>query len=109
MLAPDWVLYYWSWEKTKLMATFRVSTQNDRNVQMHAQKEVASNLVTQISFNPADSSQIVLVGNGSVRFLRYTEGILKLLPIQKMEPRYFRSHCWTVDDRLIVGLVSAEF
>ena len=45
------------------------------------------NAVYQISFNPTDNTQLCVIGNGLFKLYRYSEGMLKLLPTQKMEPR----------------------
>jgi WD40 repeat protein len=72
--APDWTLYYWSWEKAKIMATIRTS-----NLQ--------GSPISQISFNPADVTQICVTGDGIFKLFRYSEGILKQFGFQKMESR----------------------
>ncbi|KAJ3089419.1 Cilia- and flagella-associated protein 57 [Quaeritorhiza haematococci] len=142
--APDWTLYYWSWEKSKIMASTRTSNNStDRNNALAAQqiaggpsansgplnagtavassgatsavttanangKEGIGNTVYQVSFNPNDSTQVCVVGNGIFKCLRYQEGLLKPMPFPKMEARNFLCHCWTNDGQIIVGTEDAR-
>jgi cilia- and flagella-associated protein 57 len=104
--APDWTLYYWTWEKTKMMASIKTAGEklanNDKisNVNSSlagsqgpgtltgaAVKDVFGTSIYQISFNPTDNTQLCVVGNGIFKLLRYSEGTLKPLNIQKIEPR----------------------
>ncbi|KAJ3005843.1 Cilia- and flagella-associated protein 57, partial [Thoreauomyces humboldtii] len=123
--APDWTLYYWSWEKAKVMASVKTTNlPGDRNaagrsgagtggevvvgsttaLAMAAGRETGlGSAVYQVSFNPSDNTQLCVIGNGIFKLFRYQEGLLKLFSIQKMEPKNFLSHCWAAGDRIIVG------
>ncbi|KAJ3190576.1 Cilia- and flagella-associated protein 57 [Irineochytrium annulatum] len=131
--APDWMLYYWTWEKTKLMASVKTANVSGDKHQAVAtgmlglapsglgagsseRKESNANLsfsgpsgnqagnaVYQVAFNPLDNTQVSVVGNGIFRLYRYSEGALKSVALQKMEHRNNLCHCWTQDERVIVG------
>ncbi|KAJ3044625.1 Cilia- and flagella-associated protein 57 [Rhizophlyctis rosea] len=60
-------------------------------------------VVHQVSFNPTDNTQLCVVGNGIFKLFRYQEGMLKAFAFQKMEPKNYLCHCWSLDDRIIVG------
>ncbi|KAJ3074808.1 Cilia- and flagella-associated protein 57 [Podochytrium sp. JEL0797] len=60
-------------------------------------------VVYQVSFNPNDNSQICVVGNGIFKMFRYSEGGLKPFLFQKFEARNFLCHCWTADERIVIG------
>ncbi|XP_076813301.1 cilia- and flagella-associated protein 57-like [Clavelina lepadiformis] len=87
---PDWILVYWAWEKSKIMANMKTTNQ-------------AGQPVYQISFNPQDNTQICVIGNHIFKLFRYAEGNLKQFGFQKMEPQNFLSHAWVSDERVVVG------
>ncbi|KAI9208884.1 WD40-repeat-containing domain protein, partial [Polychytrium aggregatum] len=89
--APDWNLYYWGYEKPKLYATIR-STSN-ANAEIH-----------QMSCNPYDSgaTQVCVTGNGIFRIFRYSEGNFKLLSQQKSDKNLL-CHTWVSDTRVVAG------
>ncbi|TPX74759.1 hypothetical protein CcCBS67573_g03970 [Chytriomyces confervae] len=117
--APDWTMYYWTWEKTKLMAS--VKTANVPGERYGVSNVVAAalspggpapattkenmmgNVVYQVSFNPNDNTQLCVVGNGIFKLFRYSEGSLKLSLFQKFEAKNFLCHCWTADERVVIG------
>ncbi|KAI9344641.1 quinon protein alcohol dehydrogenase-like superfamily [Obelidium mucronatum] len=128
--APDWTLYYWTWEKTKLMASVRTAnipgerfmTSNPQATQQGGANNTAAatnaaansnsnagkenlfgSVVYQVSFNPNDNSQLCVIGNGIFKMFRYAEGALKPFLFQKFEARNFLCHCWTADERIIIG------
>lgn len=84
---PDWMLCMWLWEKSKLLSTIKSTNP-------------AGNPVTQVSFNPSDSTQICVTGQNIFKFLRYTEGHLKQHGTQKIDPKNYTSHAWLTGDRL---------
>ncbi|KAJ3220181.1 Cilia- and flagella-associated protein 57 [Dinochytrium kinnereticum] len=59
--------------------------------------------IYQVSFNPLDNTQLCVVGSGVFKLFRYSEGMLKPFQFQKIEPRNFLCHCWTIDERIVVG------
>ncbi|KAJ3101659.1 Cilia- and flagella-associated protein 57 [Phlyctochytrium planicorne] len=89
--APDWGLYYWSWEKTKLLATLKTSTNNTSEIH-------------QMTCNPFDlsSTQVCLTGNSIFRIYRYQEGNFKLINQQKPDKNLL-CHCWINDVRIVAG------
>ncbi|KAL8584312.1 hypothetical protein ACOMHN_014731 [Nucella lapillus] len=89
---PDWTLLYWTWEKSKVMATTK--TANPQN---------PSGEVYQVSFNPQDNTQLCVVGNTIFRHFRYSEGNLKPFNFQKMEPQNYLCHAWVSEERIVVG------
>ncbi|KAI8907767.1 WD40-repeat-containing domain protein, partial [Powellomyces hirtus] len=124
--APDWTLYYWSWEKAKVMASVKTANlQADRNAALGRAGDAAASanigsiatlasglgggrdgfgsVVYQVSFNPSDNTQLCVIGNGIFKLFRYQEGMLKLFSVQKLEPKNYLSHCWAADDRIIAG------
>ncbi|PAA67586.1 hypothetical protein BOX15_Mlig006712g2, partial [Macrostomum lignano] len=96
---PDYHLVYWSWEKNKQLAIVK-----SLNVQVtpHAS-------VNQIAFNPQDSTQVSVVGNGTFKLYRYSENNLKQFAVSKTEPQNFVSHCWVSDERIVAGTDSGKW
>ncbi|KAJ3293662.1 Cilia- and flagella-associated protein 57 [Borealophlyctis nickersoniae] len=114
--APDWTLYYWTWEKTKIMAQVRTASlpsSHTAAAPAGGAPSTVSNttvgqgqlggVVYQVSFNPTDNTQLCVIGNGIFKLFRYQEGGLKAFAFQKTEPKNYLSHAWTYDDRIIVG------
>ncbi|ORY53581.1 hypothetical protein BCR33DRAFT_3766 [Rhizoclosmatium globosum] len=120
--APDWTLYYWTWEKTKLMASVKTANiPGERFITSNTQsapppsnnsqaggttagkENLLGSVVYQVSFNPNDNSQICVIGNGIFKMFRYAEGSLKPFLFQKFEARNFLCHCWTADERIVIG------
>ncbi|GFR57789.1 cilia- and flagella-associated protein 57-like [Elysia marginata] len=89
---PDWTLLYWTWEKSKVMATAKTSNPQNPNSEVY-----------QVSFNPQDNTQLCVVGNTVFRHFRYSEGNLKPFNFQKMEPQNYLCHAWVSEERIIVG------
>nr|CAB3267722.1 WD repeat-containing protein 65 [Phallusia mammillata] len=87
---PEWMLVYWAWEKSKIMATMKTTNQTGQPVY-------------QVSFNPQDNTQICVTGNHIFKLFRYAEGNLKQFGFQKMEPQNYLSHAWVSDERVVVG------
>ncbi|KAG7481579.1 hypothetical protein MATL_G00068090 [Megalops atlanticus] len=83
---PDFILFYWMWEKQKVIAT--VNTGGPTH---------------QVSFNPRDNTQICACGIGVFKLFRYAEGVLKQFSAQKLESHNFLSHDWVSEKRLIAG------
>ncbi|CAG5118964.1 unnamed protein product, partial [Candidula unifasciata] len=89
---PDWTLLYWTWEKSKVMASVKSSNPQNPNSEVY-----------QVSFNPQDNTQLCVSGNTVFRFFRYSEGNLKPFNFQKVEPQNYLCHAWVSDDRILVG------
>lgn len=89
---PDWTLLYWTWEKSKVMATTKTSNPQNPNGDVY-----------QVSFNPQDNTQLCVIGNTIFRHFRYSEGNLKPFNFQKMEPQNYLCHAWVSEERIVVG------
>ncbi|XP_078485320.1 cilia- and flagella-associated protein 57 [Ciona intestinalis] len=87
---PEWMLVYWAWEKSKIMATMKTTNQSGQPVY-------------QVSFNPQDNTQICVIGNHIFKLFRYAEGNLKQFGFQKMDLQNYLSHSWVSDERVVVG------
>lgn len=88
---PDWTLLYWTWEKSKVMASTKTT-----NPQTNSP-------IYQVTFNPQDNTQLCVVGNGIFKLFRYSEGNLKQFAFQKMEPQNYLCQAWVSDERVVVG------
>ncbi|EDV23339.1 uncharacterized protein TRIADDRAFT_27651 [Trichoplax adhaerens] len=87
---PDWTLLYWTWEKSKVMATTKTTNQQ-------------SAPIYQVTFNPQDNTQLCVIGNGIFKLFRYSEGNLKQFAFLKMEPHNYLCQSWVTEDKVIVG------
>ncbi|KAJ0409573.1 hypothetical protein ATCC90586_010084 [Pythium insidiosum] len=94
--APDWILSLWLWEKAKLLASVKATNQ-------------AGGAVNQVDFSPNDPSVLCVSGNGIIKFLRFTDGQLRLqaTPL-KREPANFLCHAWVSDDRVVAAADTGE-
>lgn len=103
--APDWTLSLWAWEKPKLLASVKVvNPVTDKNTNPYAPSNQSNNnLVYAVSINPLDNGQVAILGSAFIKILRFQEGAFKAVPVQKIDTKNFLSHCWTNDDRLVVG------
>ncbi|KAI8916406.1 quinon protein alcohol dehydrogenase-like superfamily [Gorgonomyces haynaldii] len=98
---PDWMLHFWGWEKSKLLTSIKTCNPSERTNQ---QREFGmGNTIYQVSISPLDSTQLCVTGWGIFKLLRYQEGQLKQMPTVKYETKNILSHCWTSDDKLILG------
>ncbi|XP_076149428.1 cilia- and flagella-associated protein 57-like [Alosa pseudoharengus] len=86
---PDWTLFYWMWEKQKVLATVKTST--------------FTNNIYKVSFSPHDNTHICVTGNGVFKLYRYAEGTLKQCNFPKLESLNFLSHAWMSEERVIAG------
>ncbi|XP_056292786.1 cilia- and flagella-associated protein 57 [Pseudoliparis swirei] len=87
---PEWMLILWLWEKQKVLATVRTSS--DPN-----------NSVTQVSFSPYSNTQLCVSGRGVFKLLRYSEGSLKQSGAPKVESVDILCHTWASGERAIAG------
>ncbi|KAJ8263115.1 hypothetical protein COCON_G00155720 [Conger conger] len=87
--APDWTLFYWVWQKQKVLATLNTGG--------------PTNPVYQVSFNPQDNTQICVSGNGVFRLIQYAKGSLKQLNALKKKVGNYLSHDWISEKRVIVS------
>jgi WD40 repeat protein len=88
---PDWTLVYWTWEKSKVMASVKTSNQQ------------GSSAIHQVSFNPQDNTQLCVIGNGIFKLFRFSEGSLKQFAFQKLETQNYLSQTWVSDERVMIG------
>ncbi|XP_052403711.1 cilia- and flagella-associated protein 57 [Carassius gibelio] len=85
---PDWTLFLWMWEKKKVMATVKTSTDGPIN---------------QISFNPEDNTQICVSGNGVFKIFRYAGETLKQSSTFKTDTHHFLCHTWVSTEQVVAG------
>ncbi len=109
----DWTLVYWAWDKGRAMAGAKISKHGIVNRKTEEQKtqegegdgdkkekaahdEVAAILgdeskeaetIHECSFNPADSSVAVVIGDGIFKFLKYLDGSFKEIPTRLQKIR----------------------
>ncbi|KAG5841540.1 hypothetical protein ANANG_G00200590 [Anguilla anguilla] len=87
--APDWTLFYWAWQKQKVLATLITGG--------------PTNPVYQVSINPLDNTQICVSGHGVFRLIQYAKGSLKQFNAQKKKVNNYLSHDWMSEKRVIAG------
>jgi WD40 repeat protein len=85
---------YWLWDKARLLASAKVSNQQNSPIR-------------ECSFNPMDSSIVAVVGDGIFKFFQLKEG-LKQSPVQAPRLANFLCHTWLSDDRMLVCCESGE-
>ncbi|RKP04335.1 hypothetical protein CXG81DRAFT_8469, partial [Caulochytrium protostelioides] len=92
-VGPDASVTIWNWEKAKVSAHLRVC---------HAPHEQS---ITSTSFNPADPSQVAVVGHGVLKVYRFQEGHLRPLVNfgRWAETKHFTAHFWAAADKLLLG------
>ncbi|KAJ3119349.1 Cilia- and flagella-associated protein 57 [Nowakowskiella sp. JEL0407] len=87
---PDWMIYYWTWEKPKLISSIRST--NHANSEIH-----------QISCNPFDTNtQVCVTGLNLYKTFKFSEGAFKPLHQHKPDHNLF-CHSWVNDIRIISG------
>ncbi|KAJ1339895.1 hypothetical protein BSLG_005430 [Batrachochytrium salamandrivorans] len=118
--APDWMLHYWSWEKSKTFASVKVANLSEKFASQQqnspqsitggpqgagkdSKEHILGLAVCQVSINPSDCTQICCIGNGIFKLFRYQEGSLKAMGTQKFDSKNFTAHAWTSDEKVIVG------
>ncbi|KAK6099155.1 hypothetical protein MT418_000606 [Batrachochytrium dendrobatidis] len=117
---PDWMLHYWSWEKSKVFASIKTANIPEKSsiqpsgisasisiaqqgIGKDSREHLVGSIVYQVSISPNDSTQVCCTGNGIFKLLRYQEGYMRAVGSQKFESKNFTAHAWTLDDRIIVG------
>ena len=97
--APDWTLVYWQWDRPRVLAFIKVSTQS---------------AITHVSFNSKDHNLgFVATGPGMFRFYKLTDGQIKAQTssIHKKESQLssnYLCHQWLNDGKLVIGTDSGE-
>ncbi|RQM17951.1 hypothetical protein B5M09_007464, partial [Aphanomyces astaci] len=94
--APEWNLMLWSWEKAKVVTTFKAAAQYGSSI-------------GQVDFCPTDSNSLCVSGNGTIKFFKVTDGQLRQqVNSLKREPGNFLCHTWLSDDRVIAATITGE-
>jgi len=117
---PEWMLILWLWEKQKVLATVRTSSDPNNSVtqvsrpramyQCRPQRMRASSellllhgMSHQVSFSPYSNTQLCVSGRGVFKLLRYSEGSLKQSGAPKVESVDILCHTWASGERAIAG------
>jgi WD40 repeat protein len=87
--APDWLLFYFPWEKGKALASVCSSPSNDLPV-YHA------------TINPFDSGEMMVTGKGFATIYRFAENTLRTIPLAVPPDLHYIRHCWVSIDRVMV-------
>ncbi|ORY73038.1 WD40 repeat-like protein [Neocallimastix californiae] len=59
--------------------------------------------IKEISINPSDQFQVLIIGNQVFRIYKYLEGTLKQVPLPKIENKNYLCHVWTSQSQIITG------
>ncbi|KAJ3302044.1 Cilia- and flagella-associated protein 57 [Kappamyces sp. JEL0829] len=107
---PDWMLHFWSWEKAKVLASVRAANAAEKGIILAGAAQtkdgkdpLVGQVIYQCLINPADSSQVSVVGNGIFKVFRFSEGVLKQLAGPKLDQKNILTHCWTADEKIVCG------
>jgi len=98
---PDFTLVLWSWDKARPHGSVKVSN-------------ITGSTIHECSFNPQDSSQVCVIGDGVFKFFRLQEGTFKSIPNQLSKLREasnqnYVCHAWVQpQDRLVVCSESGD-
>ncbi|XP_058249353.1 cilia- and flagella-associated protein 57-like [Hemibagrus wyckioides] len=85
---PDWTLFYWDWEKNKVIAREDITR---------------IGFVNQVSFNPKDSTQVCVNGKGVIKTFTLEHGILKQTRVFNMKTDSILCHTWMSEDCIVAG------
>ncbi|CAH1154655.1 unnamed protein product [Phaedon cochleariae] len=88
---PDWSLYCFKCDKGRLESFARANNTN------------ATGTVIQLSCNPNDTNQLVVVGDSVLRCLGCQDFSWRQFGYNKIDSVVYTSCCWLSQDRLIVG------
>ncbi|XP_072157636.1 cilia- and flagella-associated protein 57 [Bemisia tabaci] len=89
---PDWMLYYYNWEKGKVESSAKAIS----SLLHHGS-------IQDMAPNPSDPSTIVLVGASLFRLLTIQESVWKQYGFQKADLLSFTSVCWISAERVMAG------
>ncbi|XP_066926478.1 cilia- and flagella-associated protein 57-like [Clytia hemisphaerica] len=93
---PDWTLFYWTWEKAKVLASTKSSNQQN-------------SAIYQVTFNPNDNTHVCVTGHGIFKLFRYSENNLKQFAFQKADlHRHYLCQSWLNEEKLLVGTDSGK-
>ena len=91
---PEWNLTVWIWEKSKVVATTKATSQPNMSV-------------FECSFCPQDTTLLSVSGDGVFKVFRLVDTQLKQMPsyMGKHEPQNYSCHAWFPDekDRVVVA------
>eukprot|EP01062_Namystynia_karyoxenos_P016092 TRINITY_DN15868_c0_g1_i1.p1 TRINITY_DN15868_c0_g1~~TRINITY_DN15868_c0_g1_i1.p1 ORF type:complete len:1211 (+),score=554.97 TRINITY_DN15868_c0_g1_i1:104-3736(+) len=103
--APGWNLVFWTWDRSKALAITCVA--NDREAARNDKYHINC-----CSINPLDPQHVCVSGNGVFKFLKYTDGQLKVAPggMGKRDPQEFLCHRWLRgnDNHIIVSTSTGD-
>ncbi|NXX92164.1 CFA57 protein, partial [Centropus bengalensis] len=86
---PEGQLTYWLWEKQELMASVCI--------------RAPGNTICQVNFNPQDSTELCVTGNGLFKLYKYSEGTLKQMNLPKGEAQNYLCHAWLSGKEVLCG------
>ncbi|MCI4395800.1 hypothetical protein PGIGA_G00196230 [Pangasianodon gigas] len=85
---PEWTLFYWEWEKNEVIAT---------------EKTTRIDLVSQVSFNPKDNTQICVTGKGVFKIFKLENETLNRTNLFKMDVENILCHAWMSENCIVAG------
>ncbi|XP_045476478.1 cilia- and flagella-associated protein 57 [Harmonia axyridis] len=94
---PDWLLYSFKCEKGKLESTARANNAN------------GTGTVIEISGNPVDANQLVLVGESLLRMLQCADFQWRQFGYSKSDQMVLNTACWLSQDRILIGTKDGKF
>ncbi|CAK4695392.1 unnamed protein product [Aphanomyces euteiches] len=74
--APEWNLVMWTWEKSKVITTFKAAAQYGRYEYELPSSISLGSSIGQVDFNPQDSTTICASGNGTIKFFKFADATL---------------------------------
>jgi WD40 repeat protein len=90
----DWTLIYWVWDKARALAKRQVSP--------------SGAAIRECSFNPTDSANVCVVGDGILSFYKLKENELMSVPTPPAQLSNILCHAWLLEDKLLVCTESGE-
>ncbi|XP_047674912.1 cilia- and flagella-associated protein 57-like [Tachysurus fulvidraco] len=85
---PEWNLFYWEWEKDKLIAIVETTKLG---------------FVNQVSFNPVDNTQICVSGSYVFSVFKLENDCLKKISMFTVDCECIKSHAWLSGDSIVLG------
>ncbi|KAK9883072.1 hypothetical protein WA026_001275 [Henosepilachna vigintioctopunctata] len=94
---PDWMLFCFKCDKGKLESTARANNAN------------GTGAVIEMSPNPVDANQLVLVGDNLLRMLQCTDFQWRQFGYSKSDQLNLTTACWLSQDRILIGTRDGKF
>ncbi|XP_060739669.1 cilia- and flagella-associated protein 57-like [Tachysurus vachellii] len=85
---PEWNLFYWEWEKDKLIAIVETTKLG---------------FVNQVSFNPVDNTQICVSGSYVFSVFKLENDCLKKISMFSVDCECIKSHAWLSENSIVSG------